>query len=410
GGLIKVMPVTAVAAGLAAFSMSGFPPLLGFISKELLYEANLVIQKAPYIITIAGIIANVVNVTVAASVGICPFICGKNQSHLPKMKTPTALWTGPMVLAVLGLILGLFPQLIALPLISSSVSAISAEKHFIELKLWHGINVVFLLSVLTFILGVALYFARNFFRRHRERFNLIAPFTPTSLFKKGLDGLLSFANLQTRILQNGYLRYYLITIVFSTTILIIIQFVRLGGLEGVFSNFHVTFYEMTLVATMIGAIFLALLTKSKITAVISLGVIGFGVATIFILFGAPDLAITQFLIETLTVILFLLVVYHLPTFSKMSLRVSRFRDFVISASIGVIMTALVLSTRQIQIAEKISTFYNENCAELAHGQNIVNVILVDFRAFDTMGEITVISIAAIGVFALLKFKTGIRGN
>lgn len=410
GGLVKSMPMTAMAAGLAALSMSGFPPLLGFISKELLYEANLYIETAPILITIAGIVANVANVTVAASVGICPFICKNDQTPATKKKTPVRLWIGPLILAFTGLILGLFPNVIALPLISSSVTAIRAEAHIVHLKLWHGVNVVFLLSVLTLILGIALYFARSFLRQNRERFAFLSPLTPTALFKKSLDGLLSFAKFQTRILQNGYLRYYLITIVLSTAILLSVQIYRLCGLNFANLSFDVTFYEVILVLLMVGATFLALLTQSRITAVIALGVVGYGVATIFILFAAPDLAITQFLIETLTVILFLLVVYHLPSFARISSRKSRIRDFVVSASIGAVMTVLVLSTHYLQIAESISNYFNENCLKMAHGRNIVNVILVDFRGFDTMGEITVLSIAAIGVFAILKLKTKQKDN
>ena len=410
GGLVKTMPMVAIAAGLAALSMSGVPPLLGFISKELLYEANLYIETAPLFITVAGIIANVANVTVAASVGICPFICKNDQTPTTTKKTPLSLWLGPLALAFLGLILGLFPNFIALPLISSSITAIQGEEHIVHLKLWHGVNVVFLLSLLTLILGIALYFARNFLRQNRERFAFLAPLTPTVIFEKGLNGLLSFARLQTRILQNGYLRYYLMTIVLSTAILLSVQISRLCGLDFSHFNFDVSFYEVLLVLLMVGATFLALATKSRITAVIALGVVGYGVATIFILFGAPDLAITQFLIETLTVILFLLVVYHLPSFTKISRPMSRVRDFVVSASVGAVMTVLVLSTHYLQIAESISKYFNENCLKMAHGRNIVNVILVDFRAFDTMGEITVLSIAAIGVFAILKLKTKQKDN
>ncbi len=410
GGLVKSMPMTAIAAGLAALSMSGFPPLLGFISKELLYEANLYIETAPILITIAGIIANVANVTVAASVGICPFICKNDQTPATSKKTPITLWFGPLVLAFIGLILGLFPHFIAFPLISSSVTAIRAEEHIVHLKLWHGINVVFLLSVITLILGIALYFARNFLRQNRKRFSFAEPFTPTVLFKKGLNGLLAFASLQTRILQNGYLRYYLMTILLSTAILLSVQISRLCGLTFAHIKFEVNFYEFILVLIMIGATFLSILTRSRITAVISLGVVGYGLATIFILFGAPDLAITQFLIETLTVILLLLVVYHLPSFARISAWKSRIRDFIVSASIGIVMTILVLSTHYLQIAESVSQYFNDNCLKIAHGRNIVNVILVDFRGFDTMGEITVLSIAAIGVFAILKLKTKQKDN
>ncbi len=404
GGLIRVMPITAVAAGLAALSMSGFPPLLGFISKELMYEAKLHLPQIGIYITIAGVIANVVNVTVAASVGICPFICKKNKAPAQKHRLATSLWLGPIVLAAFGLFLGLFPELIAIPLISPAVSAIDAEQHIVHLKLWHGFSVVFLLSVLTFILGISIYFFRNFFRRNRQRFNFADPLTPTSIYNKGLDGLLKFAKLQTNFLQSGYMRFYLIIIIAFTTSLVFIELIRQGGISPTLTSMQITFYDIGLAILMICAALFAILTKSRITAAAALGVVGYGVAMVYIFFGAPDLAITQFLIETLTVILFVLVVYHLPGFTKISEKTSRIRDIIISAAVGIVMTTLVLAALNIQLSDSISYFFRENCYPLTHGRNIVNVILVDFRGFDTMGEITVLSVAAIGVYAMLKLK------
>jgi len=146
-GLIKYMPITAAAAALAAFSMSGFPPLLGFISKELLYEAKIQAPNAALIIIIVGVVANMMNVAVAAIVGIRPFIGDKSVTPKEGHEAPVALWLGPLMLAGAGLILGLFPTLIADSLISPAVSAVQAEITIIKLKLWHNINTVLLLRI-----------------------------------------------------------------------------------------------------------------------------------------------------------------------------------------------------------------------------------------------------------------------
>jgi multicomponent Na+:H+ antiporter subunit A len=148
----------------------------------------------------------------------------------------------------------------------------------------------------------------------------------------------------------------------------------------------------------------ATVVQSRLAAVASLGVVGYGVSLIYILYGAPDLAMTQFLIESLTVILFVLAFYHLPQFTQLSSKGSRVRDILIALFVGGLMTALVLSATGVLFYPSISDFFVKNALPLGHGRNIVNVILVDFRAFDTMGEITVLGIAAIGVYVLLKLS------
>jgi multicomponent Na+:H+ antiporter subunit A len=125
---------------------------------------------------------------------------------------------------------------------------------------------------------------------------------------------------------------------------------------------------------------------------------------IFIIHSAPDLALTTFAIETLTVILFVLVLYKLPKFLPFSKSYSRLRDIIIASSVGLFMTLVVLYITSIELQSELKKFYTENSVPGGKGRNVVNVILVDFRAIDTLGEITVLAIAAIGVFALLKLK------
>ena len=125
---------------------------------------------------------------------------------------------------------------------------------------------------------------------------------------------------------------------------------------------------------------------------------------IYVLFGAPDLAMTQFAIETLTVILFVLVLYRLPRFARYSLQRSRLRDAVIAIFAGSMMTLLVLTVTSTPLVSRLSPYFAEKSYSLAKGRNIVNVILVDFRGIDTLGEITVLAVAAIGVFALMKLR------
>ena len=146
-------------------------------------------------------------------------------------------------------------------------------------------------------------------------------------------------------------------------------------------------------------------STSSLGAVVAIGVVGYGVAVIFVLFRAPDLVMTQFTIETLTVILFALVFYHLPPLAHLSSPFARARDLVASIAAGGLITVLMLMVIGHRTHPSISSYFTENSLLLARGRNIVNVILVDFRGLDTLGEITVLAIAGVGVYSLLKLRT-----
>ncbi|MDZ7263552.1 MAG: putative monovalent cation/H+ antiporter subunit A [candidate division KSB1 bacterium] len=401
-GLLKYMPFTAVAAFLAACSMSGFPPLLGFIGKELLYEAKIQAPSAAWVITLTGIIANAVNVTVAIVVGMRPFIGKRIETPQLPHEPPLSMVIGPAVLSLLGLILGLFPWLISKSIVSSAVSAIRAQYAIIHLQNWHGINVVFLLSVFTIAVGIAFVGIRRWFQLTVSKLPSGKSLTPTVLFKQSLDNLLKFAGLQTRFLQSGYQRDYLITVIIFAVGLMLWQLVRAGNIDLALHFSDLKFFEIAVVLLMAMATLMAIFTSSRIAAIAALGVIGYGIALIYVMYGAPDLALTQLVVETLTVVLFMLVVYHLPVFKRLSPSRHRLRDALIAVLAGTIMTTMVLIAQKIQLQPSISSYFAEKSVAIAHGRNIVNVILVDFRAIDTLGEITVLATAAIGIYAMLK--------
>jgi multicomponent Na+:H+ antiporter subunit A len=205
------------------------------------------------------------------------------------------------------------------------------------------------------------------------------------------------------LLQSGYLRHYLmITVAAMATLTGYALFGR-GELTLTTNWSDLRFYEVGLAALILIAVLTAVLVESRLAAIAALGVVGYGVSLIFVLFGAPDLAMAQFLVETLTVILFVLVFYHLPESRIVSGTVSRWRDAALAMAAGALMTALVLVGTPDNYPS-ISAFFAEHSVTQGHGRNIVNVILVDFRGLDTLGEITVLSVAAVGVYALLKLR------
>jgi multicomponent Na+:H+ antiporter subunit A len=163
-------------------------------------------------------------------------------------------------------------------------------------------------------------------------------------------------------------------------------------------------YELLIYLTILAATVMTMVTTSRLAAVAALGVVGYGVALIFIFFGAPDLAMTQLSIETLSVILLVLVLYKLPRFATFSGAPHKIRDMIAALISGGLMTLLVLVVTALPAQSRLTPYFAENSLTLAKGHNVVNVILVDFRGFDTMGEITVLGVAAIGVYGLLKLR------
>jgi multisubunit Na+/H+ antiporter MnhB subunit len=168
--------------------------------------------------------------------------------------------------------------------------------------------------------------------------------------------------------------------------------------------------EIGLSAMILIAALTAVLTNSRLGAVAALGIIGYSVALIYTIYGAPDLAMAQFLVETLTVILFVLVFYHLPGLSQLSTRKVVVRDTAIAVASGALVTGLVLAATSEQFSPTISTYFTSTTVEEAHSRNIVNVILTDYRALDSLGEITVLALAGAGVFALLKLRPAGTGS
>jgi multicomponent Na+:H+ antiporter subunit A len=155
---------------------------------------------------------------------------------------------------------------------------------------------------------------------------------------------------------------------------------------------------------MAGAV-LACLANSRFTAILGLGVVGMGVAMVFFIYSAPDLAMTQILVETLTLVLFVLAFYRLPLFKNYSSRGTKIRDAVLASFFGSVMCMVVLAEMSNPRQDRaVSEFYGEQSLVAAQGHNVVNVILVDFRALDTLGEITVLAIAALGVAAMIRLR------
>jgi multicomponent Na+:H+ antiporter subunit A len=368
----------------------------GFVGKDLVYETLLSQGQTWSTALLAATVAASVLLGVAGLIaGISPF-AGRRMVSEPAHAVAPALTLPPLILGTAGLMAGLFPAIINVPMSLAAGSALgrSTPTH---LAIWHGFSPVLLLSILT-LAGVAiLYRWREQLRRR------IWPRSLESerLYTGSLRALDAVSAWSLPALQSASLRSYVLALIMTAALLTIAALVW-QGLPPLPRVSGVRPGEAAVALMIIAGAISAVRARATITAVLSLGVTGYGVALTFLFFGAPDLAMTQFSVETLTAVIFTMVFYHFRRFRSLSTRLVRLRDLSVAVLFGSSIALVLFFVGMTPTPLKLGRYFAENSALLAHGRNIVNVILVDFRAMDTMGEITVLATAALGVGALLQ--------
>lgn len=405
-GLRKVMPPLAIAGLLAALSSAGLPLTFGFIGKDLIYEATLHTHGIwPIVLTAIALTTNVFLLYAGFVAGIKPF-AGKLPDEFSKVHLPHWLmWTAPLLLALLGLLFGCLPSLADGALLKPAAQAIANGAINSPLKIWHGFNVVLLLSGATLVAGSLLYVLRKPSEKQLLKLERFERFSPRYVIGSLTKAIYRFSLRYSNFMLSGFLRIYLLRIIVFFTLLLLFKLIVGGNLYVDFSKISpLSIYEIVVSAILIFAIYLTVTTPSRLTAIVGMSVVGYCICLLFVFYSAPDLAMTQFTIDTLTVVLFVLVLFRLPSFLNLANTKAKIRDGAVATSFGLIISAIALQVLNEPIDQSISAFYGDNAYKLAKGKNVVNVILVDFRGFDTMFEIVVLSIAAIGVYSLLKLR------
>jgi multicomponent Na+:H+ antiporter subunit A len=403
-GLGRLMPFTAAAIAVSAISMAGLPPLFGFVAKEFFYEAKKEAPRAGQWVTLLSFVGSAFVAAAAGLVGWRPFF-GRGKEARPSSthEGPPALWLGPVVLAASSTLMGLFPALLVVPLVQPAATAVHGEHTELVLEPWAGMSPALVQSLMMLAIGIALYATHDRVLRHSQTLRRIAAWGPARLYALSLDGLVAFSTRLTRLLQSGVLGHYIAVVVATTIGLGAWALLRMDHALPSPRDPVWTYEAATVVAVMAGALAVAR-ARSILFAIAALGIVGYGIALLFLLFGGPDLALTQFAIESLTVILFVLILRRLPRLRSMSPVSRRARDGVVALAGGAFMTALVLFASAAHHPAPLRDYFAQASLPLAHGRNVVNVILVDFRALDTLGEITVLVVAALGVLALLRLR------
>jgi multicomponent Na+:H+ antiporter subunit A len=387
--------------------MSGLPPFFGFIGKELIYKAGVKLTGLEICFLAAALVGNLVMMGLALKAGVGPFFGKANHEALPKKphEAPFSMWIGPIVLALAGLVIGVFPFWVTEFMVVPAAAAIKGtEVAHLDLALWNLVkpNLPLLLSGVTVLGGFFVFLYRARFWALSERVLMgVRPYGAEALYERIFNATISFSKKQTRWLQTGRLHDYVFMIVIVAVGLLFWAISTFGGWSISINWAEYDILMIGLTAIMAIAAVVAVLGTSYVTVLVSLGTVGFGVALIFAYYGAPDLAITQLLVETLTVVLFMFVILKLPKLKNLSGGITRIRDFFVASAFGALMTVLLLKAINIQFDHAISDRLAEMSYPEAKGKNVVNVILVDFRALDTLGEIVVVATAALGIAALV---------
>lgn len=410
-GLRSAMPVTALIALLAALSMAGMFPLIGFVGKELVLKAGLSHPEWAIIATIATATAGTLTVLAALLVGIKPLLGAQaGPTEHPKPASWRQL-AGPVVLALAGIATGLAPYATLEAIILSAMASIDGVLPDEKLKLapldllWPPTAATWL-SVAALTVGSVLFAVRGGVRAVLSPLNTADRVGPQWLWETTKGGVLGFAALQTRFLQSGSLQNYI-----RLTLITILGVVGAAAFRaGLPDTRGVSIENVSLLDWIIGAgtIVTALSVAFQKTALGSVAVtggVGFLLALYFGVHGAPDVAATQFAVETLVVIIFVLVIFHLSRYRSLTNPRTKLIDGLVAIAFGGLMAALTFTVASRPAPESISAFHAERSVVDAFGRNIVNVILVDFRALDTLGEVFVVATAAMGVFTLLALRT-----
>ncbi|MGC5051608.1 Na+/H+ antiporter subunit A [Micromonospora sp. DT48] len=396
-GLGRRSPALAVVAGLAAASMAGLPPMAGFVAKEAALEALLHGGTADLVV-LAGVVFGSV-LTVAYTLR---FLWGAfaDKPGIEATEVRPVSWSllaPAAVLALAGVTVGVLAPAVDRLLAPYADLYPSAETGY-HLALWHGFTPALGLSVLAVAGGVGLF---QLMRRERVRATLRLPFDGADVYRKSIGLVDRLAVELTGATQRGSLPFYLGVIL---VVLVLLPGGTLVAGSPWPQRFHLwdTPLQGVAAAVVVVAAVMAARALRRLTAMILVGVAGYGIALLFILHGAPDLALTQFLVETVTIVMFVLVLRRLPAkFSERPIRSSRRGRVALGVAVGAITAGMAYVAAGARQAVPISVGFPDEAVSYGGGKNVVNVTLVDIRAWDTMGEIAVLVVAATGVASLI---------
>lgn len=415
GGLIAIMPISFSIALIGSFSMAGLPPFNGFLSKEMFFTAMLEVKNLqffnldslgtifPVVAWIASVFTFVYSMIIVFKTFFGP-LDRKEYGHIREPKF--GMLISPIILGALVVLIFFFPNVVGTYLVTPAMASVYPFEAFAsylhhEIAIWHGFNTEIIMTLGIIVLGTILYVTfdrwKKVYRFFPKKYSLDA------LYNVTIEKLESGSHVLTKAYMTDSLQHYLrymmlfFILVFGGYFVYVGAFTYNGAEDG-----SISIFAWIIILVIAFAAMTILFITSRLSAILFNGVIGFSVATLFVIFRAPDLALTQLVVETVTTALFLLAFYFLPKWSKkMQEAKINWTNLMIAIFVGLTFTLVTLTVHSERLFPSISSYF-ENAFELTGGRNIVNAILGDFRAFDTMLEVIVLFISGIGVYAIIK--------
>ncbi|MBK7662134.1 MAG: DUF4040 domain-containing protein [Sterolibacteriaceae bacterium] len=412
-GMRRHMPWTAAAAALAALSMAGLPLSFGFVAKDVITTA----KAEAELVALAGhaaVIVGAVSVAVAAVASLHVFWGRDNAARdAHPHEAPWTMLLPPLALALLGLLFGIMPATVD-PLLAQAAQAMAPELGAVTVEASYDAAPVLTALALTLLFGGAIYAFWDGLHRTLERASWLDAYGPAAWYQRKLQAFSHIAAWHTRLLQHGLLDRYLLTVLAVVTAAALLALFLAAGrwqwpaVEGV---------SLPLVAA--GAIAVAgalatLRARDRFVLLLASGLVGYGCAALFLFAGAPDLAFTQFAVETVFVVVAAAVLPEIrgrraaaPALPPPA-RIEPLK-LLVAVAFGTTLSLFLLLAAGLPFDTALSEFFGANSVPVAHGHNVVNVIIVDFRALDTLGEIAVVAFALLAAAPLFKLARMGRG-
>jgi len=406
GGLRHLMPVTFTIVTVAALSMAGIPLFNGFLSKEMMLDAatNTVWNGNPWILPALATLGALFSVAYSFRLIVHTFLGPKRDDYPAKPHDPGfGMWASPALLAVLVVLIGIMPALMVGPLVAvASGAVIGGDLPYYSLKIWHGVNLPLYLSITAVVGGLIL------LALHRP---LDAAWTKARrpeakvIFDAIVGAITRGANGLTDGLHNGAMTRYAAVFIVAVTVAGVAAWFSGTAASPTREPMAIGLLPLIGWFLLIGAtVCMVAFHRNRLLALVLMGIAGLIVSIAFVYMSAPDLALTQISVEVVTIILLLLALNFLPkTTPSESSSAKQWRDGTIAVIGGLAVGGLTLAMLLSDFSqESISAFHLANSKPGGGGTNVVNVILVDFRGFDTFGEIIVLGIAALVIFAMTE--------
>lgn len=414
-GLRKTMPITSVLIAIAALSMAGVWPLNGFVSKEHIFLAMLDLPFGTnfWTWTFAALaVAGSMLTTVYCLILAHRITFGEPSKDLDvqPQDPPFAMLFGPVILAIFVVVLGIVPHVFEPSLYLAAAAAAHGGPVQVHLHNVPELGGPLYMSLIALSVGFLGYLGLDSLRKGIER---LAPRihanTVYELFLVAVDRV---PNAFLRLHMTGFLRDYIVYIMAAATVLVGTPILTRGVLADLRLDFApITFLEIAVCGMIVVTSLMVVFARRRLPAMIAMGTSGTLVAFLYVLLRAPDLALTQLMVEAVSAVLILLAFARLPAFGKEVVRSThKTVNVLIAVGSGLLVTVLALIGNGGRLFPSISSYFVENSVLLGGGRNIVNVVLVDFRGFDTMGEITVLGIAGLSIFALIRLRRGAYGS